>query len=78
MVMVVAASEIGCCRWLGCTCLLSPLLPRYMAEGKHYLTIAIGCTGGKHRSVHVAQKLGGFLESSGYKVTVRHRDVAAK
>ena len=60
------------------TGLLAPLLPRYMAEGKHYLTIAIGCTGGKHRSVHVAQKLGGFLESSGYKVTVRHRDIAAK
>lgn len=60
------------------TGLLAPLLPRYMAEGKHYLTIGIGCTGGRHRSVHVAQKLGGFLEASGYKVTVRHRDIAAK
>lgn len=61
----------------GITRLIVPLLPRYMAEGKSYLTIGIGCTGGKHRSVHVAQKLGGFLQQSGYKVTIRHRDIAA-
>lgn len=58
------------------TGLLLPLLPRYLAEGKSYLTIAVGCTGGKHRSVHVTQKLAGFLEGHGYKVNVRHRDVA--
>lgn len=57
------------------TGLLLPLLPRYLEEGKNYLTIAIGCTGGRHRSVHVAQKLGAFLIGSGYKVTVRHRDI---
>ncbi len=57
-----------------CTLLL-PLLPRYLAEGKSYLTIAVGCTGGKHRSVHTAQKLAGFLEQKGYKTTLRHRDL---
>jgi UPF0042 nucleotide-binding protein len=56
--------------------LLLPLMPRYLAEGKSYLTIAIGCTGGKHRSVHVAQKLAGFLGQHGYKTSIRHRDVA--
>ncbi len=55
--------------------LLVPLLPRYMAEGKSYLTVAVGCTGGKHRSVHVAQKLAGFLEKKAYNVGIRHRDV---
>jgi UPF0042 nucleotide-binding protein len=58
------------------TALLLPLLPRYLEEGKSYLTIAIGCTGGKHRSVYVVQKLGAFLEGHGYKVTLRHRDIA--
>lgn len=57
------------------TGLLTPLLPRYMEEGKHYLTIAIGCTGGRHRSVYLVQKLGGFLHSEGYNVTLRHRDL---
>jgi UPF0042 nucleotide-binding protein len=57
-----------------CT-LVSPLLPRYVAEGKHYLTIAIGCTGGQHRSVYVAEKLSAFLRAQGYNVTTRHRDL---
>jgi UPF0042 nucleotide-binding protein len=52
-----------------------PLLPRYAEEGKHYLTIAIGCTGGHHRSVHTVEKLGAFLLASGYNVTLRHRDI---
>jgi len=56
--------------------LVLPLLPRYLEEGKNYLTIAIGCTGGKHRSVYVVQKLSGFLYEHGYKVTVRHRDLS--
>jgi len=60
------------------TGLIQPLLPRYLEEGKHYLTIAIGCTGGRHRSVHTVQKLGSFLEGSGYKVTLRHRDLEQK
>ncbi len=57
------------------TGLVSPLLPRYLAEGKSYLTVGIGCTGGKHRSVYLVQKLGAFLEGIGYKVTLRHRDI---
>lgn len=55
--------------------LLLLLLPRYNAEGKAYLTIAIGCTGGKHRSVHVAEELARRLEMAGYSPTVTHRDL---
>lgn len=55
--------------------LLLPLLPIYKAEGKSYLTIAIGCTGGKHRSVYVTEVLGKKLEEEGYKPIIRHRDV---
>ncbi len=57
------------------TALLLPLLPRYLEEGKHYLTIAIGCTGGRHRSVYLVQKLGDFLRARGYKADIRHRDL---
>ncbi len=57
------------------TTLISPLFPRYLEEGKSYLTIAIGCTGGRHRSVYLVQKLGGFLQQIGYNVTLRHRDL---
>lgn len=55
--------------------LIEPLLPRYEAEGKSYLTIAIGCTGGKHRSVHTAERLATWLKSQGTPVTLRHRDI---
>jgi len=54
---------------------VQPLLPRYIDEGKHYLTIAIGCTGGQHRSVYVTEKLGAFLQKANYNVTIRHRDL---
>lgn len=57
------------------TSLIMPLLPRYLEEGKCYLTIAIGCTGGKHRSVYITQKLGNFLQNAGYNITTRHRDL---
>ena len=55
--------------------LLGFLLPRYRAEGKTYLTIAIGCTGGKHRSVAVAGALSERLEGGGQPVRLWHRDV---
>ena len=54
---------------------LKPLLPRYTAEGKSYLTIAIGCTGGRHRSVFLAEKLADWLKSEHQNVNVRHRDL---
>jgi len=50
------------------------LLPGYQREMKSYLTIGIGCTGGKHRSVVVAQRLGDDLEKRGYTVEIVHRD----
>jgi UPF0042 nucleotide-binding protein len=55
--------------------LLGFLLPRYRTEGKSYLTIAIGCTGGKHRSVALAAALSDRLEASGQPVRLWHRDV---
>ncbi|MDR3708042.1 MAG: RNase adapter RapZ [Capsulimonadaceae bacterium] len=51
-------------------------LPRYIEEGKAYLTIAIGCTGGQHRSVVVAERLAVFIRDKGYYVLVHHRDLA--
>lgn len=57
--------------------LLAPLLPRYEREGKSYLTIAVGCTGGKHRSVVTAERLAAWLKSLGTPVTLRHRDLPA-
>jgi UPF0042 nucleotide-binding protein len=57
------------------TALLLPLLPRYEEEGKSYLTIAVGCTGGRHRSVYLAERLAAEVRGSGVPVTVRHRDL---
>ncbi len=55
--------------------LLREVIPLYRREGKSYLTVAIGCTGGKHRSVAVSERLGAMLRGAGYAPTVRHRDL---
>lgn len=55
--------------------LLEYLLPLYRKEGKSYLTIGIGCTGGRHRSVMVAESIGEALRRDGYDTSVIHRDV---
>ena len=60
----------------GLKSLIGPLLPRFDAEGKSYLTIAIGCTGGRHRSVTVAEELADWLRGAGRSVTLSHRDAA--
>ena len=52
-----------------------PLLPRYAYEGKHYLTIAVGCTGGRHRSVYTIEQLAPWVRDKGYTVNVLHRDL---
>lgn len=54
---------------------VEPLLPRYVAEGKKYLTIAIGCTGGRHRSVFVVEKMAAHLRQQGWRVDVAHREL---
>ena len=54
--------------------MIGPLLPRFDAEGKSYLTIAVGCTGGRHRSIAVAERLAGWLRGVGRSVTLVHRD----
>ena len=55
--------------------LLALLLPAYVAEGKAYLTLAFGCTGGRHRSVAIAEAVAGLLRERGVEPTVVHRDV---
>lgn len=55
--------------------LLLFLVPNYVIEGKSYLTISVGCTGGQHRSVMIAQELSTLLSSRGYKTKVSHRDI---
>src|SRR5438309_1679313 len=54
--------------------LLIYLLPHYIHEGKSYLTIAFGCTGGQHRSVMIAEDVAKHLKKAGYRVKVAHRD----
>ena len=61
--------------WDSMTSLLEPLLPRFTAEGKSYLTIAIGCTGGQHRSVFVAEQLTAWLKQHVGRVELRHREL---
>jgi UPF0042 nucleotide-binding protein len=50
-------------------------LPRYIEEGKRYLNIAVGCTGGRHRSVVIVEELKEVLQSEGYEVVTYHRDI---
>jgi UPF0042 nucleotide-binding protein len=58
--------------------MLTLLLPRYSEEGKYYFTLAVGCTGGKHRSVFVAEQLAKTMKKQGYSVSLRHRDMSEK
>lgn len=55
--------------------LLQYLIPRFIDEGKSYLTVGVGCTGGRHRSVMVACELGNVLKQSGYPLQLLHRDI---
>ncbi|HEX9711208.1 MAG TPA: RNase adapter RapZ [Actinomycetota bacterium] len=55
--------------------LLDGLVPGFLSEGKRYLTVAIGCTGGKHRSVVVGERIAEMLRARGLPVHVRHRDL---
>ena len=57
--------------------LLRTLLPRYAKEGRAYLTIAVGCTGGRHRSVFTAEELARLLRDRGWRATLTHRDLEA-
>ncbi len=53
-------------------------MPHFVAEGKAYLSLAIGCTGGQHRSIVIANELAKFLKDKGYRVNVHHRDILRK
>ncbi len=55
--------------------MLEPLLPRYVDEGKSYLTIAVGCTGGRHRSVYTVEAFSQWLTDMGFTTHVEHRDL---
>ena len=66
-------TEVFLKRWCA---LLDCVMPGYVAEGKQHLAIAVGCTGGQHRSVVLAEATGDYLRSSGYRVSVAHRDLA--
>jgi len=54
--------------------LLEYILPNYVKEGKNHLVIGIGCTGGQHRSVAIAERVGQFLKERNYTISVKHRD----
>lgn len=55
--------------------LLKTVLPRYSEDGKSYVTVAFGCTGGRHRSVCVAEEIGARLRSAGFSPTISHRNL---
>ena len=58
--------------------LLLFLLPQYEARGRAYVNIAFGCTGGRHRSVHVAEQFGKWLQEAGFSPTVSHRNLTSR
>jgi UPF0042 nucleotide-binding protein len=58
--------------------LLAELLPRYGAQGKSYVNVAVGCTGGRHRSVYMAEKLAAALREAGFAPTVIHRNLGSR
>ena len=60
-------------KWHG---LLDVVMPGYVQEGKQYLSIGVGCTGGQHRSVTLAQETYEYLKAQGYDVRINHRDIA--
>ena len=66
-------TEVFLKRW---EALLDCVMPGYVAEGKQQLSIAVGCTGGQHRSVALAEVTGDYLRRCGYRVSVAHRDLA--
>ncbi len=55
--------------------LLKMLIPEYQREGKSYLTVAIGCTGGQHRSVAIVSQLSDLLQEDGFELSISHRDI---
>ena len=58
--------------------LLDVVVPGYIDEGKSYLSVAVGCTGGHHRSVVVTEELGRFFRERGLPTHVTHRDLASR
>ena len=60
------------------TDLIDFLVPLYEKEGKSYLTIAVGCTGGQHRSVVIAGALSDHIQKTGRSVNINHRDMDLK
>jgi len=58
--------------------LLADLIPRYWAAGKTYLTVAFGCTGGRHRSVAAAVEMVERLRRAGFPANIRHRDLSSQ
>ena len=71
-VMFRTETEEFLARWKA---LLDTVMPGYVKEGKQQLAIAVGCTGGQHRSVALAEATGDYLKSQGYRVSVAHRDL---
>jgi UPF0042 nucleotide-binding protein len=59
----------------GVSGMLGLVLPRFVQEGKKYATIAVGCTGGRHRSVHIVEQLASHLNKAGWRVTTTHREL---
>jgi len=57
--------------------LLTGWIPRYWAAGKRYVTVAFGCTGGRHRSVCAAEEMAQRLRIAGFSPNIRHRDLAS-